>query len=136
MEEKLKVVKTIHIALILGLILAYVFAGDLLDFDFFKIPEIKSSAYPFLLIPVATVFLGNFLYKQQLKNADKRLPLEDKIGVYQTASLIRWAVLEGAAFAILFVMPELIVVGLLLIAYLAFLKPSKDGMKRDFDSVI
>lgn len=136
MEEKLKVVKTIHIALILGLILAYVFAGDLLNFDFLRMPEIELSTYPYLLIPVAAVFLGNFLYKQQLKNADKRLPLEDKIGVYQTASLIRWAALEGAAFVILFVKPELIVIGLLLIVYLVFLKPSKEGMKRDFDTVI
>lgn len=136
MEEKLKAVKTIHIALILGLVLAYFFAGNLLNFDFFQIPEIESSTYPFLLIPVAAIFLGNFLYKQQLKNADKRLPLEDKIGVYQTASLIRWAVVEGAAFVILFVKPELIVIGLLLIVYLVFLKPSKEGMKRDFDAVI
>ncbi|MEX0313486.1 MAG: MFS transporter, partial [Allomuricauda sp.] len=89
----------------------------------------------YLLIPISAVVLGNFLYKQQLKNTDSGLKPEEKIGIYQTASLIRWAMLEGAAFIILFLKEELILIGLLLIFYMVILKPSEEGMKRDFAAV-
>lgn len=136
MKEKLKTIQTIHIALVSGLILAYVFAGDLLHLKFFNFPEIETATIPYLVIPLGAIYMGNILYKKQLKSADKKLPLEDKIGMYQTASIIRWALVEGPAFLILFLAPEFILVGLILIVYLAFLRPSEDGMKRDFDSIL
>ncbi len=135
MEEKLKPLKTIHIALILGIALAYFFLGDLQNLDFFKIPKVDSTSYIYLLIPMAAIFLGNMLYRQQLKNTDNNQPLEKKIGTYQTASLIRWAMLEGAAFFILFLKKEFILIGLFLIIYLVLLRPSEERMKRDFQIV-
>ena len=134
MKEKLKPIKTIHIALCIGITLAYFIVGGLQSLDFIKIPKIDSSTFIFLLIPVSAIFLGNFLYKQQLRNIDGSLAIEKKIGIYQTASLIRWAIIEGAAFFILFTKKEFILIGLFLILYLLVLRPSEEGMKRDFSS--
>ncbi|PHQ61548.1 MAG: MFS transporter [Maribacter sp.] len=135
MKEKLKAIKTIHIALISGIALAYFILGDLQTLDFLKISKIESSTFIYLLIPISAIFLGNLLYKQQLKKVGNNLTLEEKIAPYQTASLIRWAMLEGAAFFILFVKKEFIIVGLFLILYMVFLKPSEEGIKRDFKMV-
>lgn len=49
--------------------------------------------------------------------------------------MVRWAILEGAAFMILFAVPELNLVGILLLVYMVFLRPSEEGMKRDFQAV-
>ena len=135
MQEKLKPLKTIHIAVSLGVTFAYFLIGDLQNLDFLNIPEVDSTLYLYLLIPVVAVFLGNMLYRQQLKTASKEELLENKIGIYQTASIIRWAVLEGAAFLILFVKKELILIGLFLILYIFLLWPSLERMKSDFQRV-
>ncbi|MGW9685709.1 MFS transporter [Flagellimonas sp. 2504JD1-5] len=135
MKEKLKTIKTIHIGFCLGIALAYFILGDLYTLDFIKIQTIDSSTLVYLLIPISAIFLGNVLYKQQLKNVDRGLNMEDKIGTYQTASLIRWALLEGAAFLILFLKKELLLIGVFLILYMIFLKPSEEGIKRDFENV-
>ena len=67
-----------------------------------------------------------------MRKVDKTLKNEEKIGTYQTASLIRWAIVEGAAFFILFYKSELILIGLLLIIYMLFLRPSEYKMIEDF----
>lgn len=133
MKEKIKPIKIIHIALCLGVLVAYFLIGDLLTLDFLKVPVISSRDFIYLIFPILAIVLGNILYKRQLGNASKDLKLEDKVGVYQTALLIRWALLEGVAFFILFTKKELIIIGLILIFYMAYLKPSEEGMKRDFE---
>jgi hypothetical protein len=135
MKEKLKTIKTIHMALVLGMTVAYFVLGNLHTLDFLKIPKIDASIVIYLAMPIASILLGNFLYKKMLKNADNNLPLEEKMGHYQTASLVRWSLIEGAAFFILFVKMELLIIGLFLIVYMFFLKPSEEAMKRDFQMV-
>ncbi|WP_420321970.1 MFS transporter [Flagellimonas sp.] len=132
MKERLKTIKTIHVGFCIGITLIYFILGDLHTLDFIRIQEMDSSSMIYLLIPISAIFLGNMLYRQQLKNVGRGLKMEEKIGAYQTASLIRWAILEGAAFLILFLKKELLLIGLFLILYMIFLKPSEEGMKRDF----
>lgn len=99
--------------------------------DTLKIPTIDSSSIVFLLIPIMAFAVGNFLFKSQLKKVDTKLKIEDNMAIYQTASIIRWAVLEGAAFILLFINPDFAVFGMLVIAYLAFLRPTEESVKRD-----
>lgn len=132
MKEKFQVIKTIHLSLVLGVVLAYFFIGDLQSLNFLNFDEIDSSNFIFLLIPVAAIVLGNYLYKDMMRKVDETLKNEEKIGTYQTASLVRWAILEGAAFFILFSKAELILFGLLLIIYMLFLRPSENKMITDF----
>ena len=136
MKEKIKTLRLIHLALLIGMIVAYTILGELYKLEFLMFPQVDTSSILFLVVPMAAIFMSNMLFKQQLKQADKRTPLEEKMGLYQTASIIRWAILEGAAFLVLFLKPEFIVVGLLVILYFAFLRPSENSIKSDFDAVM
>ncbi len=132
-SEKLNLLKIIHIVICAGIILVYIFIGDLHTLALLKIPKVDSESLIFLLIPLLSIFLSNFLYKEHLKKVDKRLSLEEKIPQYQTASIIRWAIIEGGIFIILFLKKEFILLGIFLIIYLIFLKPSVERMRKDFD---
>jgi hypothetical protein len=132
MTHKIKSLQMIHLAICIGMLVAYIFVGEI-TMDTFKVPTIDSSALIYLLIPVLAVFLSNFLFNSQLKQIDKKANVEDMLPIYQTASIIRWAVLEGGAFIILFAQPNLIVFGILLIVYLIILRPTQEKMERDLD---
>jgi hypothetical protein len=133
MKEKFKIIKTMHLFLVAGLAIAYFLIGDLESMNFLEYKEIDASNFIYIVVPIIAIILGNYLYKDQLKNVDKRLKLAEKIGTYQTASLIRWAIIEGAAFFILLYNTEFVLIGMLLILYLLFLKPSEQKMKLDFE---
>lgn len=135
MKEKLQPLKIIHIALCLGITLAYFFLGDLQTFEFLNVPKIDSTSFIYLLIGFSAIFLGNMVYNRQLKAVDPKSKLEERLAPYMTASIVRWAILEGAAFLILFLKKEFLVVGLFLIVYMIFTRPSLEGMKRDFTAV-
>lgn len=133
MTEKFKTIKIIHLALCAGTILGYIFIGDLLSFDNIEMPNIDSESMVYLIIPIAAIFLSNFLYKNQINSTDKNSTTDQKFGSYQTATIIRLAILEGATFAILFLRPDFIIFGILLIGYMLFLRPTENKFRQDFD---
>ena len=130
MEEKLKVIKMIHFALCAGLVMAYVFVGDVTTISF-NMPPLSQSNIVYVLIPVIAYIFSNFMFKTQLKAADKTLKLEANMAVYQTASIVRWAILEGAAFLILFLNKDFALFGILIIIYLALLHPTESRIEMD-----
>lgn len=130
LAQKIKTLQTIHLAICAGMAAAYLFAGNL-SIDKLTVPTIDSGSGIYLAIPIAAFFLGNFLFKSQLKQAGVRATLEEKMPVYQTASIIRWAILEGAAFVILLVKPEFVLFGIGIILYLIYLRPTEEKIKRD-----
>ena len=106
-----------------------------LSIDSLNIKNIDSSEIVFVAIPFLAFFLSNFLFKSQLKQANPKLNSEENLPIYQTASIIRWAILEGAAFLILFVSPKFQLLGILLIAYLAFLRPTEERIITDLQDI-
>lgn len=134
MKEKFRPIQIIHLSLIAGISIVYFMLGNLQSLDFLELPKITSSSFIYLLIPLGAIIVGHLLFKNQLANVQSKLTPEEKLGPYQTASIIRWALLEGAAFLILFLSPDLILIGLILIVYMAFLRPTLEGMQRDFQS--
>ncbi len=130
MEQKIKALKTIHLAICAGTILAYIILGDTV-IDMMKFPVINAESVVYLVIPIMAILVGTSLFRTQLKKADKQLKIEDNLGVYQSASIIRWAILEGAALLILFLKPDFIIIGILVIIYLISLRPTEDRIKRD-----
>ncbi|HPF96567.1 MAG: MFS transporter [Flavobacteriaceae bacterium] len=134
MTEQLKTIKAIHLALCLGVTASYVFLGDLTSIKNLQINLSNTSTLTYLLIPIGAYFISNFLYKGQLSKVDKKLSLEEKFPFYQTASIMRWGILEGSAFIILFLNPDLVFFGLLIIIYLFLIYPTQDRMKRDFEA--
>ena len=133
MEQKIKTLKFIHLAITAGVAAAYYIIGDLNSLDKLSIPEINSSSIVYLLIPIAAILLSTILFKSQLRNIDSKISMEEKFPIYQTASVIRWAILEGGAFMILILKPELILSGIILIIYLAFLRPTEDKIQHDLN---
>lgn len=130
MNEKIKSLQIIHLAITAGATAAYFFVGKI-TMDSLKIQSVDSSDYIYFAIPILAFLLSNFLFKSQLKQANPKLKPEDNLGVYQTASIIRWGILEGAAFLILFMKEDLLILGLVIIAYLLFLRPTESKIIRD-----
>lgn len=133
MTEKIKILKIIHLAICAGVILAYIFAGQF-TIEQLKGQGIDSEDLVYLVIPIAAIFVSNFMFKSQLKQVDPKSTLEQKLPLYQTASIIRWAILEGAAILLLFIKPDLLIFGILLILYLVFLRPTEEKIASDFRS--
>ncbi|WP_433835914.1 MFS transporter [Flavobacterium anhuiense] len=130
MTEKIKALQIIHLAICIGTIIAYYIIGDL-SLEKLNIPIIDSSSIVYLAIPVLAFVLSSILFKVQLKQINPKLKLEDKLPIYQAASIMRWAVLEGAAFIILIFKPDFILFGILLIVYLLFLRPTEEKITAD-----
>ncbi|MEG2100444.1 MAG: MFS transporter [Flavobacterium sp.] len=131
MTQKIKTLQIIHLAVCAGTILVYFFLGELSIEKLKNIPSIDSSSIAYVFIPVLAFVLSAFLFKSQLKQIDPKLKTEDKLPVYQTASIMRWTVLEGAAFLILFLKPDFILFGILIIIYLFFLRPTEERINND-----
>lgn len=132
MNEKIKNLQIIHFALCAGLIVAYFVIGEISVEKLKKIPTIDSSSIVYAIIPLLAFILSSLLFKSQLKQIDPKLKLEDKMPVYQTASIMRWAILEGAAFAVLILKPDFLIFGILIIIYLIFLRPTEERITSDF----
>ena len=135
MSQKIRSLQIIHLAICGGVIITYFMIGKISIEGLKKITQINSSEFIYLTIPIAAYILGNFIYKSQLKQADPKAKPEDQLGIYQTASIIRWAILEAVAFFILFSKPEYIALGILVIAYLLFLRPTEEGLLNDLKSI-
>ncbi len=130
MTEKIRALQIIHLGICAGTIIAYFIIGDL-SLEKLHLPIIDSTSIIYLAIPVLAFVLSSILFKAQLKQIDPKLKLENKLPIYQTASIMRWAVLEGAAFIILFLNPDFILFGILLIVYLLFLRPTEERITND-----
>ena len=130
MSQKIKTLKYIHLAILAGVILIYILLGDI-SLDTSDIPELDSTFLLYLMIAIVAIVLGNFLFKSQLKQVDRNKSVEDNFGIYQGASIIRWAILEGAAIVILFLAPDYWVLGIIVIAVLAFYRPTEGKMEGE-----
>ena len=78
-------------------------------------------------------FLTNFLFIKKIKEINRNLEFKDALGPYQSASIIRWAILEGSAFCLLILKPELLVFGVLILVYLISLRPTEAKIKADLN---
>ena len=132
MTQKIKTLQIIHLAICLGVSLAYVFAGDIFTKEF-KLPNIDTSSVLYVVVPIIGIGLSNFLFKSQLKKIDSKKKLEENLPLYQSASIIRWAILEAAAFFVLFSNPDFVLIGVILIVYLISLRPTEDRIKTDLE---
>lgn len=134
MIQKIKTLQTIHLAICAGIIVAYFVIGNL-SLDSLTIRSKDSSEIAFVAIPILAFVFSNFLFKSQLKQTNPKLKLEENLPIYQTACIIRWAILEGAAFLILLVSKDFQLLGILIIAYLVFLRPTEDRINNDLQSI-
>ncbi len=91
------------------------------------------SVYIVPIVAVMGYFLSKFLFQKQLQEVRLEGTLKTKLGKYQTASLIQYALLEGPAFLALFIYYAngnafYLIIGLSLLAYLIALRPNIDRL--------
>lgn len=134
MAQKIKTLQIIHLAICAGMVFIYVMLGNI-SIDKLRINAVTSSDIIHLIVPTLALLLSYLLFKSQLKKIDPKLTTEQQLPYYQTASIIRWAILEMASFYILLQKPDFIVIGLFIIAYLIYLRPSEDRLKKDINGV-
>ncbi len=134
MSQKIKTLQIIHLAICAGIIVAYIALGQI-SIDTLTILSIDSSEIIYAAIPILAFVMSNFVFKSQLNQADPKLKPEEKLPIYQTASIIRWAILEGAAFMLLILKPDFLIFGILIIAYLVFLRPTEERINNDFQNI-
>lgn len=135
MNEKIKVLQIIHLAVCAGTVIAYLFIAQL-SIENLKIETTDSSDLIYFAIPISAFLLSNFLFKSQLKQADPKLKPLDNLPIYQTASIIRWAILEASALLILFLKQDLLLLGILIIVYLVFLRPTEDRIVSELSKAV
>jgi len=133
MKDKLKAIKIIHIAMSIGTIIAYFVLGDLTNLNALKFPEINADSTIYLSIPLIAFASSSLLFKKQIQNIDSNLSLEEKLPLYQIASIIRWAILEGAAFMILILKKDFLILGIFIIVYLIYLRPTENKIRTDLN---
>lgn len=130
MKTKIKTLQIIHFTLLIGVTVAYFILGDLLNIN---TPKLEGENLYYMFIPAIAVLTSNILFKNYISKINKTDKPELIISNYQTASLIRWAILEAGAFIILILKPELIVFGLLLLLYLLLVRPTKEKIERELN---
>jgi uncharacterized membrane protein len=133
MTPNIKTLKIIHLAISLGVILIYFILGDL-SMEKLLIQKIETSEIIFFVLPIIAIVLSNYVFKSQLKKADQNLSLDAFIPMYQAASIIRWSILEGAAIFIVISKNNLVLLGIIIIAYLIYLRPTLGKIEREFSN--
>jgi len=134
-KSYLKTISIIHIAFTGGLL----FFSAIVYFQFtdwhFTVPlnDVFFSSTP--ILATAIIFLGNFLFKKKINSILGKKSLRQRLTVYQSAILLKYAFTEGAAFICMMIAlysGNLFYLGLALIVILYFisLKPTKNKIEQ------
>ncbi|CAM1367892.1 conserved membrane hypothetical protein [Tenacibaculum sediminilitoris] len=122
MNQKIKTLKIIHLAMVGSVTLGYTFLGD---FKTIFNMVIDDSSLLYAFIPAIAYVTSNFMFKNTLKTIKNDALVEEKLAIYQSASIIRWAILEGACFILIILKPDFLLLGVILLIYLILLAPKK-----------
>lgn len=135
----LKLNQLIFIALLMGM-LVFGAIAFFLNKDQAQLSINTQDPFTFIapVLLVAGIFAGNFIYKKLLSQIRNAKNLQQKVGVYTSSSIIRYALIEGPvlfsivaflisanSFFLIFT-----VVGIL---YFLTLKPNPDKIAREAD---
>jgi len=133
----MRILSLIYIAMMLGLlffiVLSYSQGGNPIGFS----DNGDLWLYVVPLIAMISYFGGDFIFNRTLSNIAEKSSLKQKLTHYLRASIIRYAFLEGAAFIGVIAYREnhnifYLVIVASLILYLIKLRPTKEGIIRDF----
>jgi hypothetical protein len=135
----LKTISIIHLALMMGQVLFGIVVFTQVHTITFNL---KDTHDPFLLV-VPIMAIGSFtasviVFKQLLNAATAKEPLSAKITAYQSALIVRFALLEGASLfgIVTFLLTgNLLFIGIsgLLVLYFLIIRPTKDKVQTDLN---
>ncbi|WP_417799695.1 MFS transporter [Tenacibaculum sp.] len=130
MDQKIKTLKIIHLALVAGVTLAFTILGNFKTiFDM----VIDNSSLFYAFIPAIAYVTSNFMFKNILRKIQNDTSNDEKLAIYQTASIARWAIIEAACFLMLILKPDFLLLGVILLIYLILLAPKKTQIFQTLD---
>jgi len=131
----IKILSMIHLALLIGLIVFLIIAytqnkewqlnlNDTGDIFFFIVP----------ILAIGGILAGNFLYDKQINALSTKNSLRQKLAGFQTASIMKYALVEGPALlAIVSSMNSgnlfYVIIAVALVVYFYFQKPTKEKIE-------
>ena len=133
MEDKIKILKIIHFAIVLGVVFASVFAGEIYSLSNLSVPDFNTTNLIYFAIPFLAVFLSNFLFRKSIQTISSANSIAKKMAIYQFASIIRWAIIEATIFLLIFGFPDFKVLGVLLILYLILIRPTNQSVYSELN---
>ena len=135
----IKTISIIHLALMSGLLLfgTYVYLQN----NEWELILSNSNDIFFFIVPVLAIsgiLLGNYLYKKQIDTLSNNNSLKGKLVGFQTASLIKYALIEGPAFLGIRVSMNngnllYLIISTGLIAYFFTQRPTREKIERDLN---
>jgi len=138
-KEKLKVNTIIHLALLVGQLLFAIVAFSITEN---KGINVKYTGDPFLFVvpfmAISCFVLSTFMYKQQLALAVNKETVSDKLMAYQTAMIVRCALLQGSSlFGIVTYLISgnlfFLLISAAIILYFITIRPTKDSVATDLN---
>ncbi|MDT7830722.1 hypothetical protein RQM65_18780 [Pricia sp. S334] len=132
----LKILTIIHTTLTAGLLIFAIFAYYQNQDFIARMDRQSLFTYIVPIVAAAGYFLSQWIFKKQLEAITEQEQLSLKLGKYQTASILKYAVLEGpgllALLAYLWTGNALhLVIALALIVYLFVQRPNAEKIKRE-----
>ncbi len=96
------------------------------EFYFYAVP----------LVAVLCYFSGNFIYKQKLSPSNIKTSLKEKLTNFQTAALLRYAIIEVASLfgIVIFITTHnlyYLLIAMVMVLYFITLKPTKTLLEKD-----
>lgn len=133
-KQYFTVLRILHLALVAAIVVF----GTVVQFVLLPLPDFQPNQNSALFVNLSAGYLvfaatiGYWLFGNQLKTAKKLKTLNDKLNAYRSASIIRFALLEGAALvAIVFYLltGNIILLGIAGIGLLVLLLVHPNAMK-------
>jgi hypothetical protein len=138
-KEYLRSTQIVHLAMLLGqvffagvsLFVVYMNGASLTDantVNIFLIVEI--------LIASTSTYASRFLFAQKLKTIEFNVSLSEKLGIYNSANIIRWALLEGPSFMsiiLYFLTGQILfmIISLAIMSYFVMIRPTLEKTIND-----
>ncbi|AEM71042.1 hypothetical protein Murru_2003 [Allomuricauda ruestringensis DSM 13258] len=87
------------------------------------------------VVALASIFLGDLIFKKNLKSLPENATLKNKLAKFQTASIIKYGLMEGGALFCIVVFANsqnltYLIIGVFLICYLFLQRPTKQKIER------
>ncbi|MBG44006.1 MAG: hypothetical protein CL530_08560 [Aequorivita sp.] len=133
----LRTLTIIHLALVAGVlvfgimsylqtknqILSFTYSGDVM---FYVVP----------FMAITGILAGSYLYKNIMSGLASKKTLKEKLNGFQTASIVKYALLEGPAFLSIVAFSNegnqyFIIIALLLLGWLIIQRPTRDKVEKD-----
>ncbi|RDY58879.1 hypothetical protein [Flagellimonas nanhaiensis] len=135
----IRTLSILHIALLAGPTLIggiFYFQSKETHFSFNDTEDVFLIVVP--VFAISGLFLSDFIFRQLIKKIPSKDSLRQKLARYQSASIIKYALLEGPAIfgAVAFFNTQnlayLLIAGILVL-YLALQYPTKDKIERNLN---